>query len=127
VAFDRFLPYRYGFGVNVIVRSSTTSRTVACWSFSLAGRHVHQPHRGQPLYNPHIQAPLSTPPPTAYSARVPPVGRGRQIDAVRQLKAPSRLLVLVGSAYTYLQEMSRPSTKSGVPQAVGLRRNGRMV
>jgi 2,4-dienoyl-CoA reductase-like NADH-dependent reductase (Old Yellow Enzyme family) len=61
---------------------------------------------GSPYYNPHIQRPAAYPPSDGYQpAHDPLIDVARQIQCVRQLKAkapPS--LILVGSAYSYLQE-----------------------
>ncbi len=61
---------------------------------------------GSPYYNPHIQRPAAYPPSDAYRPPEDPlVGVARQVQAVRQLKAKAPPgLVLIGSAYSYLQE-----------------------
>jgi 2,4-dienoyl-CoA reductase-like NADH-dependent reductase (Old Yellow Enzyme family) len=66
---------------------------------------------GSPYYNPHIQRPAAYPPSDGYQPPEDPlVGVARQMEVVRQLKAkaPSNI-VIVGSAYSYLQEYLPPN------------------
>lgn len=60
---------------------------------------------GSPYYNPHIQRPALFPPSDGYQPPEDPlVGVARQINAVKSLKKKFPELLLVGSAYSYLQE-----------------------
>jgi len=61
---------------------------------------------GSPYYNPHIQRPAAYPPSDGYQPPEDPlVGVTRQIQVTRQLKAAAPAgMVVVGSAYSYLQE-----------------------
>ena len=60
---------------------------------------------GSPYYNPHIIRPALFPPSDGYAPPEDPlVGVARQIQAAAELKARFPGLLLVGSAYTYLQE-----------------------
>jgi len=82
-----------------------------------------------PYYNPHLQRPAMTPPSDGYLPPEDPlVGVARQIEAVAQAKAKFPNLVLVGSAYTYLQEwlpaVASAQIAAGHVDSVGL---GRMV
>jgi 2,4-dienoyl-CoA reductase-like NADH-dependent reductase (Old Yellow Enzyme family) len=82
-----------------------------------------------PYYNPHLQRPAMTPPSDGYLPPEDPlVGVARQIEAVARAKAEFPNLVLVGSAYTYLQEwlpaVASAQIAAGHVDAVGL---GRMV
>jgi 2,4-dienoyl-CoA reductase-like NADH-dependent reductase (Old Yellow Enzyme family) len=82
-----------------------------------------------PYYNPHLQRPAMTPPSDGYLPPEDPlVGVARQIEAVAQAKAEFPNLVLVGSAYTYLQEwlpaVASAQIAAGHVDSVGL---GRMV
>ena len=82
-----------------------------------------------PYYNPHLQRPAMTPPSDGYLPPEDPlVGVARQIEAVAQAKAAFPNLVLVGSAYTYLQEwlpaVASAQIAAGHVDVVGL---GRMV
>jgi NADPH2 dehydrogenase len=84
---------------------------------------------GSPYYNPHIQRPAIFPPSDGYLPPEDPlVGVARQIDATARLKARHPELVIVGSAYSYLQEwaphVAQHVVGAGMADAVGL---GRMV
>jgi 2,4-dienoyl-CoA reductase-like NADH-dependent reductase (Old Yellow Enzyme family) len=60
---------------------------------------------GSPYYNPHIQRPAFFPPTDGYLPPEDPLrGVARQIAATARLKAAFPGLVIVGSAYSYLQE-----------------------
>jgi 2,4-dienoyl-CoA reductase-like NADH-dependent reductase (Old Yellow Enzyme family) len=60
---------------------------------------------GSPYYNPHCQRPALFPPTDGYQPPEDPLrGVARQIDATARLKAEFSDLVIVGSAYSYLQE-----------------------
>jgi len=145
--FTRCLPYRFAFGVNPdnpveYDLSETFEFMRLCVRL---GVKLLNCSAGSPYYNPHIQRPALYPPSDGYQPPEDPlVGVARQIHVVRQLKAalaegaenenrggererergglsdqvssPASLL-LVGSAYTYLQEH--------LPQvAQGVLRNG---
>ncbi len=106
--FRAFLPYRYGFGVNPLdpVEPDLTETFQFMALCGELGIKILNLTAGSPYYNPHIQRPAAYPPSDGYQPPEDPLaGVARQIQAVRQLKAraPSGLL-LVGSAYTYLQE-----------------------
>ncbi len=84
---------------------------------------------GSPYYNPHVQRPALFPPSDGYLPPEDPlVGVARQIDATARLKAAFPDLVLVGSAYSYLQEwlpnVAQRMVADGCVDSVGL---GRMV
>jgi len=84
---------------------------------------------GSPYYNPHIQRPALFPPSDGYQPPEDPLlGCVRQIDAAAELKRRFPNLVLVGTAYTYLQDylphVAQAQVRSGRVDAVGL---GRMV
>lgn len=60
---------------------------------------------GSPYYNPHVQRPAYFPPSDGYRPPEDPlVGVARQIHATAELKALHPDFVVVGSAYSYLQE-----------------------
>ena len=60
---------------------------------------------GSPYYNPHIQRPAFFPPSDGYFPTEDPlVGVARQIQVTAELKSEFPDLVIVGSAYSYLQE-----------------------
>jgi 2,4-dienoyl-CoA reductase-like NADH-dependent reductase (Old Yellow Enzyme family) len=60
---------------------------------------------GSPYYSPHIQRPAMFPPSDGYLPPEDPLaGVARQIEATALLKAAFPELIVVGSAYSYLQE-----------------------
>lgn len=84
---------------------------------------------GSPYYVPHIQRPAYFPPSDGYQPPEDPLaGVARQIKAVAQVKAACPNLVIVGSAYSYLQEwlpnVAQAVVRSGMADSVGL---GRML
>jgi 2,4-dienoyl-CoA reductase-like NADH-dependent reductase (Old Yellow Enzyme family) len=84
---------------------------------------------GSPYTVPHISRPAAFPPSDGYPPPEDPlVGCWRQIDAARQAKAAVPGLVMVGTAYTYLQEYlvhaAQATVRQGWIDGVGL---GRMV
>ena len=131
-SFSHCLPYEYGFGVNpenpVELELAEASRFLdLCASLGIKLVNLSA---GSPYYNPHIQRPAAYPPSDGYQPPEDPlVGVARQIDAVRQLRArASGNLVVVGSAYSYLQEflphVAQYVVRTGWADIVGL---GRMV
>ncbi|HSB62389.1 MAG TPA: NADH:flavin oxidoreductase [Vicinamibacteria bacterium] len=84
---------------------------------------------GSPYYNPHIQRPALFPPTDGYLPPEDPLrGVARQIRATARLKAEFPRLILVGSAYSYLQEwlpnVAQRVVREGGVDFVGL---GRVV
>jgi len=84
---------------------------------------------GSPYYNPHIQRPAYFPPSDGYLPPEDPlVGVARQVGAVAALKRSVPDLLLVGSAYSYLQEwlanVAQYQVRTGAVDFVGV---GRMV
>jgi NADPH2 dehydrogenase len=84
---------------------------------------------GSPYTVPHLQRPAAFPPSDGYPPPEDPlVAVSRQIDAARIAKGAVPGLVMVGSAYTYLQEYAAQAAqavvRAGWIDAVGL---GRMV
>ena len=84
---------------------------------------------GSPYHNPHVQRPALFPPSDGYLPPEDPlVGVARQIRATARLKAEFPDLVVVGSAYSYLQDwlphVAQAVVRSGGADFVGL---GRMV
>jgi 2,4-dienoyl-CoA reductase-like NADH-dependent reductase (Old Yellow Enzyme family) len=130
--FSHCLPYRYGFGVNVdnpveYDLSETFQFVELCRRL---GVKILNLTAGSPYYNPHIQRPAAYPPSDGYQPPEDPlIGVARQVNAVRQVKrrAPAGLL-LVGSAYSYLQEflpqVAQCVVRNGWADLVGI---GRMV
>ena len=84
---------------------------------------------GSPYYNPHIQRPALYPPWDGYQPPEDPLaGVARQIFAVRELKKEFPDLILVGSAFTYLQDylphVAQALVREGWVDSVGI---GRML
>jgi 2,4-dienoyl-CoA reductase-like NADH-dependent reductase (Old Yellow Enzyme family) len=83
-----------------------------------------------PYYTPHIQRPAAYPPSDGYEPPEDPlIGVWRQIDVVRRLRAQANpSLLLVGSAYSYLQEflphVAQHVIRSGWADLIGI---GRVV
>lgn len=84
---------------------------------------------GSPYYNPHIQRPAAFPPSDGYQPPEDPlVGVARQIHATNEIKCRHPNLIVVGSAYSYLQEwlphVGQAVIREGLADSIGL---GRMV
>jgi 2,4-dienoyl-CoA reductase-like NADH-dependent reductase (Old Yellow Enzyme family) len=126
--FSHCLPYRYGFGVNQCnpVEYDLTETFQFVDLCAQLGVKILNLSAGSPYYNPHIQRPAAYPPSDGYQpAHDPLIDVARQINVVKQLKqhlngmrvAKSDIradssslspltshLIIVGSAYSYLQE-----------------------
>jgi NADPH2 dehydrogenase len=84
---------------------------------------------GSPYWNPHVQRPALFPPTDGYLPPEDPLrGVARQIEATARLKAEFPGMVIVGSAYSYLQEwlpnVAERAVRLGRVDGIGL---GRMV
>jgi 2,4-dienoyl-CoA reductase-like NADH-dependent reductase (Old Yellow Enzyme family) len=84
---------------------------------------------GSPYYNPHVQRPAYFPPSDGYTPPEDPlIGVARQVAATAALKAHRPDLVIVGSAYSYLQEwlphVAQAAIRGGGADSIGL---GRMA
>jgi 2,4-dienoyl-CoA reductase-like NADH-dependent reductase (Old Yellow Enzyme family) len=152
--YSHCLPYRYGFSVNVNnpVDYDLTETFQFAELCAQLGVKILNLSAGSPYYNPHIQRPAAYPPSDGYQpAHDPLIDVARQINVVRQIKEhlvkvrgekgegrgdvnnsplavrPSNL-VLVGTAYSYLQEylphVAQYVVRNGWTDMVGL---GRMV
>lgn len=130
--FSHCLPYRYGFGVNLNhpVEPDLTEPIKFVRLCAELGVKIVNLSAGSPYYNPHIQRPAVYPPSDGYQPPEDPLaGVARQIQAVREIKAQSPAqLVLVGTAYSYLQEylphVAQAVLRRGWVDSIGL---GRMV
>jgi 2,4-dienoyl-CoA reductase-like NADH-dependent reductase (Old Yellow Enzyme family) len=112
--FSKALPYRYAFGVNPS-HPTEPDLAEACQFARLClelGVKILNLSAGSPYYNPHIQRPAAYPPSDGYQPPEDPlIGVVRQIQAVRAVRESlnksgkaSGSILLVGSAYSYLQE-----------------------
>jgi len=125
------MPYRYAFGVDPDQPTDIDlTETVALFEIlrSLDVRFVNVT-AGSPYYNPHIQRPALYPPSDGYQPPEDPlIGVGRQMEVVRYLKQLFPDFVLVGTAYSYLQEflpnVAQAAVREGWTDFVGL---GRLV
>jgi len=125
------LPFRWAFGVNAEnPLEPDLSEPIKFLSLlrELDVRLVNI-SAGSPYYNPHIQRPASYPPSDGYSSPEDPlIGVARQMRITRELKQQFPELVVIGSAYSYLQEflpyVAQAAIREGWADCVGL---GRMV
>jgi 2,4-dienoyl-CoA reductase-like NADH-dependent reductase (Old Yellow Enzyme family) len=114
--FKNCLPYRYAFGVdaqNPVVPDLGEALDFARLCVEL-GIKILNVTAGSPYYNPHIQRPAAYPPSDGYQPPEDPlVGVARQMQAARTIRQflaedgnilPGAAPLVVGSAYSYLQE-----------------------
>jgi NADPH2 dehydrogenase len=125
------LPYRWGFGVNPFDPTATDLSEPARFLQLLEelGIQLVNITAGSPYYNPHIQRPALYPPSDGYLPPEDPlVGVARQMETTRELKRQFPNLLIVGSAYTYLQDflpyVAQAAVREDWVDFVGL---GRMV
>ena len=129
--YENLLPYQFGFGVDPQrPENYDLTETRAFLSLlSELGIKLVNLTAGSPYYNPHIQRPALYPPSDGYQPPEDPlVGVARQMEATRVLKQNFPDLILVGTAYTYLQEflpyVAQAAVREGWADSIGL---GRMV
>lgn len=130
--FSNCLPYRYAFGTDQHhpVDYDLTEAHQFLELCAQLGVKLVNISGGSPYYNPHIQRPAAYPPSDGYQPPEDPlVGVARQIQVTRQLRARApKQLLLVGSAYSYLQEylphVAQYVIRHGWTDLVGL---GRML
>jgi 2,4-dienoyl-CoA reductase-like NADH-dependent reductase (Old Yellow Enzyme family) len=129
--FSHCLPYRYAFSTNQ--ENPIEPELSETFQFLELLRELDIKFvnftAGSPYYNPHIQRPAIYPPSDGYTPPEDPlVGCARQINVVRQLKAKFPDIVMVGTAYTYLQEflpnVAQAAVRENAVDVVGI---GRMV
>jgi len=130
-SYSDLLPYRWGFGVNRMVPTDMDLNEPERFLSLLEelGILLVNITAGSPYYNPHIQRPALWPPSDGYLPPEDPlVGVVRQMAATCELKRKFPNLVVVGSAYTYLQDflpnVAQAAVREGWVDFVGL---GRMV
>jgi NADPH2 dehydrogenase len=129
--YAHLLPYRYAFGVNPQnpLEYDLTETKMFLQVLAELGVQLVNLSAGSPYYNPHIQRPAAYPPSDGYQPHEDPlISVVRQIEVVQQLKASFPNLLLVGTAYSYLQEylphVAQYYLRNGHVDFVGL---GRMV
>ena len=125
------LPYRWGFGVNVENPTEPDLREPIEFMRLLSelGVKLVNISAGSPYYNPHIQRPALYPPSDGYLPPEDPLlGVARQMEITRTLKQQFPEMIIVGSAYSYLQEflphVAHGAVREGWTDCVGL---GRMI
>ena len=130
-SYANLLPYRWGFGVNPLDPTDTDLSEPARFLSLLEqlGIQLVNITAGSPYYNPHLQRPALYPPSDGYLPPEDPLfGVARQMEATRELKRQFPNLIMVGSAYTYLQDflphVAQAALREGWVDFVGL---GRMV
>ena len=131
VRLSAFDTIQYGFGVNAEnPLEPDLSEPVKFLSLlGELGVRLINVTAGSPYYNPHIQRPAAYPPSDGYSPPEDPLfGVARQMRVTRELKQQFPELVVVGSAYSYLQEflpnVAQAAIREGWTDCVGL---GRML
>jgi 2,4-dienoyl-CoA reductase-like NADH-dependent reductase (Old Yellow Enzyme family) len=129
--FSKLLPYRYAFGADPQnpLEYDLTEPKLFLGLLADLGINLVNLSAGSPYYNPHIQRPAAYPPSDGYQPHEDPlISVVRQIKVVAQLKAAFPDLLIVGSAYSYLQEYlphaAQYQLRHGHVDFVGL---GRMV
>lgn len=125
------LPFRWGFGVNAENPLEPDTHEPIKFLSLLRDLDVRLVNvsAGSPYYNPHIQRPASYPPSDGYFPPEDPLaGVARQMRITRALKQQFPDLLVVGSAYSYLQEflpyVAQCAIREGWTDCVGL---GRML
>ena len=128
---DAVIPYRWGFGVDAEDPTQTDLLEPARFLALLQELNIRLVNltAGSPYYSPHIQRPALYPPSDGYQPPEDPlVGVARQMEATRKLKAQFPELIIMGTAYSYLQEflphVAQAAVSQGWVDLVGL---GRMI
>ncbi|MCI0422180.1 MAG: NADH:flavin oxidoreductase [Acidobacteria bacterium] len=128
---EQCIPYRWGFGVNPQDPTQADLAEPVRFLSLLEELDIRLVNltAGSPYYNPHIQRPALYPPSDGYQPPEDPLaGVARQMEMVRELKQRFPELMVVGSAYTYLQDflphVAQAALREGRVDSVGL---GRMV
>ena len=125
------IPYRWGFGVNPedptqpdlteTIQFLTLLEDLKIWLVNLTA--------GSPYYNPHIQRPALYPPSDGYQpAEDPLISVALQMNVTHELKQRFPNLIVVGTAYSYLQDylphVAQAAIREGWVDVVGM---GRMI
>jgi len=129
--FSEHLPYKYGFGIDETNPIQSQAKETCRFLELLQELNIVLVNlsAGSPYYNPHIQRPAYFPPSDGYQPPEDPlVGVARQIDFVTEVKAHFPDLLMVGTAYSYLQEflphVTQDLVRNNKVDFIGL---GRMV
>jgi 2,4-dienoyl-CoA reductase-like NADH-dependent reductase (Old Yellow Enzyme family) len=129
--YKAWLPYSWGFGVNRDNPEQYDLQEPLKFLALLRELDIKLVNitAGSPYYNPHIQRPAFYPPSDGYRPPEDPlIGVARQLEVTRVLKQAFPDLLMVGTAYTYLQEflpfVAQAAVREGWVDSIGL---GRMV
>ncbi len=129
--YQSLVPYRWGFGVNPNDPRETDLTEPVRFLALLEelGLHLVNLTAGSPYYTPHIQRPALYPPSDGYQPPQDPlIDVARQMEAVHALKQRFPKLIIVGTAYSYLQDflpyVAQAAARLGWVDSIGL---GRMV
>jgi NADPH2 dehydrogenase len=129
--YQNLIPYRWGFGVNQSdpTQPDLTETVRFLTLLEELGIQLVNLTAGSPYYCPHIQRPAFYPPSDGYQPPEDPlIGVARQLEAVQQLKQRFPKLIIVGTAYSYLQDflpnVAQAAVRLGWVDSIGL---GRMV
>jgi len=129
--YEHLIPYRWGFGLNPQnPLEPDLGEPIAFLSLlQELGITLVNITAGSPYYNPHIQRPALYPPSDGYQPPEDPLfGVARLMTATQTLKQRFPGLIIVGSAYSYLQDflpnVAQAAVREGWVDCVGL---GRMV
>jgi 2,4-dienoyl-CoA reductase-like NADH-dependent reductase (Old Yellow Enzyme family) len=128
---DQLIPYLWGFGVNEQNPAEPDLAEAVQFLGLLEELQISLVNitAGSPYYNPHVQRPALYPPSDGYLPPEDPLfGVARQMAATRELKQRFPNLIVVGTAYTYLQDfvphVAQAALREGWADAVGI---GRMT
>jgi 2,4-dienoyl-CoA reductase-like NADH-dependent reductase (Old Yellow Enzyme family) len=128
---EQLIPYQWGFGVNEQNPAEPDVAEAVQFLCLLEELQISLVNitAGSPYYNPHVQRPALYPPSDGYLPPEDPlVGVARQMQVTRELKQRFPKLILVGTAYTYLQDflphVAQAALREGWVDAVGI---GRMT
>jgi NADPH2 dehydrogenase len=122
--------YKHGFGTNKNGSNYDLSETKAFLELAQSlGIQMICVTGGSPYYNPHLMRPAIFPPSDGYNPPEEPlIGVARQIAVCDELKKAFPEMVIIGSAYSYLQEwlpnVAQNVLRNGFADMVGF---GRMV
>ena len=129
--YEHLIPFNWGFGLDP--RHPTQADLTEPIRFLSLLEELQIPlvnlTAGSPYYNPHLQRPALFPPSDGYlPPHDPLIEVGRQLNVARQLRRLFPNLIVVGTAYSYLQDflpyVAQPVLREGWVDVVGL---GRMT
>jgi len=126
------VPYCYGFGIDQQrpLEHDLTEPLQFVRLCAELGLKILNVTAGSPYYSPHIQRPAAYPPSDGYQPPHDPlIDVARQIEVTRQIRAAAGPgMIVVGSAYSYLQEflplVAQAVVRQGWADVIGL---GRMT